>query len=851
MEQDMVTPGLRNSGDDTWIHSACDMCFAACGIIAHKQDGVLVKIDGDPNCPASEGNLCANGQAGLIGLYDPSRVKTPLKRTNPKKGLGVDPQWQEITWAEALDILTEKLTKVRREDPRKLVITSFDQIALSYFIRPAWGVAFGTPNTDWVGYYCGNYLHASMYLTNGSFHSDFDLDYCNYAILLGNQQGFMAGLNANVAARKMAEARKRGMRVVVVDPVGTNAAAKADEWVPIRPGTDGAFILSLIHVLVNEIGCYDREFLSFRSNGAYLVGEDGHYLRETASSKPLVWNRRTGKAVPFDQEGIDPALEGVFEVQGHKCQPAFQLLKKQVRAYDPEKVAEITTIPAGTIRRIAKEFGEAARIGSTIVLDGKTLPYRPVAVNIYRGAGAHKHGTHTALAVQTLNMVVGAFYVPGGHRGVNLVGPNGRWSPGATKEGLITPPSEIGRAARYYDFEARPPEDMGLHELFPLTTNRSPLYQLNASQESPFKLPYTPEVLIVCRRNLMMNNVSAQSGAEMLMKIPFVVTFSVHLDEVAEFADLVLPEAHYLERFDLFPNRPSHTMSPATGHFYWGLRQPVIEPLGQARRWIDVLYEVADRMGFLGDVYRLMNVNLGIKGPYKLNPSERYSMEEIYDRWTKSLFGPERGISWFKENGYHKVPRAVEERYPGPFLRARFPIYYENMLEARKSVEKLSEQIHLKWDTSDYVPLANWKPCPAFSDGTKEYDLYVVNYKLPFHSLSITTQNPWLNEMAESHPYAYRIMINAETAKRKEILDGQEICVESVAGKVKGRAKVTQCIHPEVLGIAGVFGSWAKGKPVANGKGVHFNNLLPISVERLDPVSAGVDSCIRVRVTKA
>jgi molybdopterin-containing oxidoreductase family molybdopterin binding subunit len=823
------------------------MCFAACGIVAHRVDGVLVKIEGDPDCPASGGHLCAKGQAGLIGLYDPSRVTRPLRRINPRKGIGVDPHWEEISWETAMYILTDKLTKVREKDPRGLVISSFDQIALSYFIRPVWAPAFGTPNADWVGYYCGNYLHASMYLTNGSFHSDFDLDYCNYAILLGNQHGFMAGLNATVTARKMADARRRGMRVVVVDPVGTNAAAKADEWVPIRPGTDGAFILSLIHVLLNELGCYDRDFLTCRTNAPYLIQEDGSYLK--ADGKPLVWDRKSEAAAPFDQSGIAPALEGLFVVGDKNCRPAFQALKEHVKDYTPEKVAALTTVGAAAIRRIAKEFGAAARIGSTIVIDGKALPYRPVAVNIYRGAGAHKHGTHTALAVQILNMIMGAYYVPGGHRGPNLVGPSGRWAPGANADGLITPPSAIGHGAKYYDFEERKPEDLGLRELFPISTNRSPLYQVNLGGAKEFDLPYKPEVLIVCRRNLLMNNVNPELSAEALRSIPFIVAFSTHLDETAEFADLVLPEAHYLERFDLFPNRPSHTMSPATGYFYWGLRQPVVEPQGGPRRWIDVLYEVADRMGFLGDVYKLQNVTLGLKDPYKLDPDQRYTMEEIYDRWTKSLFGPERGISWFKEHGYHKVPRSAEEKYPGPFIQPRFPIYFENMLRAKKSVANVASQMGIEWDVSDYQPLPDWKPCPAYEDGKPPYDLYVVNFKIPFHSLSITTQNPWLNDLAEHNPYAYKILINTETAERRKIKDGEQIWVESEAGKVKGEAKLTECIHPEVIGIAGVFGSWAKGKPVAKGKGVHFNTLLPLSRERIDPVSSGVDSCIRVKVS--
>jgi len=453
--------------------------------------------------------------------------------------------------------------------------------------------------------------------------------------------------------------------------------------------------------------------------------------------------------------------------------------------------------------------------------------------------------------VQVLNMIVGAFYVPGGHRGPNLVGPGYQWKPGATKEGLITPPSAIGHGARYYEFEERTPDDLGLNELFPISTNRSPMYQMNLSHPGEFGLPYKPEMLIVCRRNLLMNNTNPEDIAEMLKKIPFILSFATQIDETAEFADIVLPDAYYLERFDLFPNRPSHTMSQATGHFYWGVRQPVVEPPGQARRWIDVMLELAERLGFLGDVYKMFNVKWGLKDPYKLDSKQRYTMHELYDRWTKSLFGPERGIDWFIAHGYHKQRRTPAENYPGPFIKARFPVYFENMLRAKDSVKKVAAKLGRNWDVSDYTAVPEWKPCPAYEEHNSTYDLFVVNFKIPIHALSFTTENPWLNEIAERNPYAYKILINTETAERKGVRDGDDIWVESEAGKVKGQAKVTECIHPEVVGIAGVFGSWADGKPVAKGKGVHFNSLLPLNMSRIDPISSGVDSCIRVKVSRA
>src|SRR3990170_2087305 len=129
--------------EDVWIHSICEMCKGDCGILVHRVDGVIVDIKGDPDCPNSRGKNCAKSIAGIMQLYDPNRVKTPLKRTNPEKGLGIDPGWVRISWDEALDILKEKLTKIRKEDPRKL---AWAEIGEESGFFPA---VFGTPNTAW------------------------------------------------------------------------------------------------------------------------------------------------------------------------------------------------------------------------------------------------------------------------------------------------------------------------------------------------------------------------------------------------------------------------------------------------------------------------------------------------------------------------------------------------------------------------------------------------------------------------------------------------------------------------------------------------------------------------------
>ncbi len=826
--------------DDTWIHSICEMCKGDCGILVHRVDGVVVDIKGDPDCPNSRGKICAKGYSGLMNLYDPNRVKTPLKRTNPEKGLGIDPGWVPIHWDEAMDILEEKLSKVRKEDPRKLVFAEISDGKDG----TAWPKAFGTPNVHWYGYYCGQYLHSSMYLTNGSFHCDFDAEHIKYLVLFGNQAGFMAGLNPNITSQKVATARKRGLKVVAVDPVGTHAAAKADEWVPIRPGTDAALCLAMLNVLLNDLGLYDREFIKKHTNGPYLVKPDGYYVKP--DGKPLVWDAAEGKAKPYDAEVRDYAIEGKYTVDGAECKPAFQLLKEHVAKYTPEMAAEITTVPAATIRRLAEEFGREACIGSTIMVDGVELPYRPVAVNVYRGAGAHKHGVSAALCTQLLNMVVGAFYVPGGHRGMNIVGPDWQWKPG-NYEGLIL--AEGGaHAVNYYDYTVKPPETMDLHELYPISTNTSPMNLATSIDPEKYKLPYKPEVLLCCRRNLFMGGCDYEMTARALKNYKFIVTASTHLDEMSDFADLVLPETMYLERMQVMPNRLTWSHTVQTGYFYWGLRQAIVPPVGEARDWQDVLMELAERMGFLGDVYTRLNAVYGLKEPYKLDPSRKYTNDEIGDRRFKSQFGEEKGLEWFKKNGFFSFKRKVDELYPLPWLKARFPLYFENIKTAGVKVQEVTQSMGLKdWDLSDYEPLPDWKPCDAHRHAGG-FDLSACNFRVPTHNFSVTAENPWLCEFAELNPYAQAVIINTKTARERGIKDNDRVYVESSVAKVTGIAKVTECVHPDAVGISSHFGSFAKGKPIAYGKGTNLNRLTPFDI---DTVSTGLDSCVKVKVYKA
>jgi anaerobic selenocysteine-containing dehydrogenase len=610
----------------------------------------------------------------------------------------------------------------------------------------------------------------------------------------------------------------------------------------------------MLNLLLNEYGLYDKEFLRIHTNGTYLIKPDSHYLRDENSGKPLVWDLSDGRTKIYDHETLgDPVTEGTYEEGGLQVQPAFQKLKDHVRQFDPKWASRVTTIPEKTIRRFALEFGEAARIGSTIEIDGKKLPYRPVGIDFKRGVGAHRGGGHTCFAIQLLNIVVGSLDVPGGQRGVNPVGPF--WSAAKGKDGLLEPADYITKYNKPYPgSEVKFPQSLDLREIFPAALFTRSMYPYSIDHIDEFKIPYRPEMMFHCRTNLMMNSHDPRAMAETLKKIPFIVSFTVQLDETAEFADLVLPDAHDFERYDLFPaNDPYAFVIPGQGEWFWLMRQPVVHPPEQARPWGDVLLEIADRLGILGDLYEVGNVIFKIDDPYKLDPKKKYTIQEIAEKQGRTIVGPQFSLEYFKDSSCVITrKKTIEEAYPRPFLKAKVPIYLEYLLEAGQKVEKVMEELGLPWNYEAYQPLPTYIACPANEEESREFELLGTNFKIPFHTFSVSGQNLWIDEISERHPYAYRILIHRSVAETKGIRDGDCVWVESKYGKVKGKCRVTECLHPECVGIGGTFGHWAKKMPTAKEKGAHYNSLLPeVRLERMDTLNGGIDQCVRVKIYSA
>ncbi len=851
---------MSNNNDVKWVNTSCNGCFSACAIQVKARDGKIIDLRGNPGVPSSRGKLCGKSLARIADLYNPDRVTRPLMRTNPEKGLGIDPKWKEIGWEKALEIITKRLEDVRQGDPRELAIAVFE--APNSFVTQAFGQAFGTTNYDFNnGGYCGSGLHTVFSHTFGTANSEIDVDHCERLVLWGAQLGHGANNNPTKAARSMAEAKHRDTRLIVIDPLLGNAAAKADQWIPIRPGSDGAMALAIVNLLLNEFRIFDEDFLKRRTNGTYLIGKDGHYLRDEKTAKPMVWDIDNKAAVPFDS--TDPGrteLEGSFKINEAQYQTAFELLKKGVAEWTAERASSIAGVPTEIIRNFAREHGEAAKIGATIEIQGKTLPWRPAAIDFKRGVNAHKNSYFSCFSIQLINIILGAMDVPGGLLGVNAFGPYGAWAAKTGEDGLLESDMLTDHARSngfrkcYPPNPVHVPESFDMEGLFPMSGFLANLFHYSMSEPEKVGLDYHPSALIVCRTNFLKSYYDPKSIAAYLQKLDFILGFAIQIDETCEFADILLPEAHDFERYFLYPvNAPPAFIPPGLGDWYLQWIRPVVDPPEGIKNWMDILFEIADRLGTRDAMNAHLSNGIGLMDDFSLSAGEKYSLEDVCRRQVR-MFGAMAGIEdpekSLEETGMLPLyQRTLEESFPGTVLEARIPIYLEHFIDVGKAVEAIVKEQQINWlDTDFYKPLPTWHPCPSQVRVDDGFDLFLANGKAALLTHSINSENPWVDEISDLNPYCRYILLHTKAAKSRGIKDEDEVFVESSTGRVKGRVRVTECVHQDVVGTFGNGGGWARGRPISAGKGVHSNALVPFDWSMIDPISGQIDTCARVKI---
>ncbi|MBI4241756.1 MAG: molybdopterin-dependent oxidoreductase [Candidatus Rokubacteria bacterium] len=902
------------SGPTQKIPVYCYQCVAGPDLLkVIVRDGVAVGVE--PNADFAEihpacGKVCVRAYGLIQKLYNPNRIRAPMKRTNPRKGRREDPGWREISWDEALGLLAEKLNRIRATGlveetgyPRLAVTFGSGGIAPAYLGTFAAFLAAWGPVDQGIGSGQGVKCYHSEHLYGEFWHRAFtvaaDTPRCDYVLSFGYNGDASAGVTGIF---RHGEARVRGLRWMQIEPHLSVTGAGATEWVPIRPKTDAALLFGLLYVILHETDwrkTCDVPFLETMTSSAYLVAPHGYYLRDPGSMKPLVWDLERERPVAFDDPKLRrPALEGTFLAAGvelgpdgerwsiaDSVRPAFALLRDHVSTYTPAWAEAITDVPAATVRRLAREYLSHAGVGRTIQVDGLTLPHRPVAVLLGKTVSNGWGGYECCWARTVLAALVGALEVPGGILGttvrLNRPARNRLESVRPGSDGFMAQPLNPTDRARW---EASPHIRSGYRTLVPLAADSPWSPALSPAHlpwlfldQPPEHWPRTtfPEVWIIYRTNPAISNWETGRVEAALERFPFVAAFAYTQDETNWYADLLLPEATDLESCQLYRIGGTKYMEQYWEHTGFALRQPVTDPPVNCRDLTDIATELAERCGLLPAYLQALNRGAGTGVPLKRkyfdvrDPPIRPAAQEVWDRVcraaTLSLTGgkTELGLDWFKAHGAFFVPFPIVNYYLHPVMVAqglRYELPYQERL--KRVGEELGRRLHERgirwWDAQldEYRPLPIWRDFPdiwarvALKHGRRpeEFPLWLLTSRSMQYSWGADVSLPVLAEVARLVVGHFGVMLNRRTGLALGIQDGDLVEIESPTGRTKGRAILREGVRPDVAVALQQFGHWAT--PVARDLGMpSLNQVSAIDLDLTDATGSGAD-LVRVAIRK-
>ena len=896
------------------VPTYCYQCVAGPDLLTVKVvDGVATEVE--PNfCAASVhpggGKVCVKAFGLVQKTYNPNRVLTPMKRSNPKKGRDEDPGFVSITWDEAFELIAARLNALRAEGltdesgyPRMAASFGGGGTPQSYMgtfpaFLGAWGpVDMGFGSGQGVKCYHSEHLYGELW--HRAFTVSPDTPLCDYLISCGANVEASGGV---VGIWRHADARARGMKRVQVEPHLSVTGACSAEWVPIKPKTDAAFLFALIHVLLHELPRerLDVAFLARHTGSPYLVGPNGYFLRDRTSRKPLLWDAARAAAVPFDTPDAGDTLDGRYEVDAVEIgpdgdvlgdgrlsgEPAFTKFVLHMAPYSPEWAERICEVPAATIRRIALEFIAHARIGETIEIEGMRLPFRPVAISLGKTVNNGWGGYECCWARTMLATLVGGLEVPGGTLGttVRLNRPlserlkSVQPGPDGFMAYPMNPTDKLG-------WSAKPNIRNAYRTMVPLAGNGPWSQALGPTQfswmfldDTPKGLPRVtaPDVWFVYRTNPAISFWDTAAIGQKMARFPFVVAFAYTRDETNHFADVLLPDATDLESLQLIRIGGSKYVEQFWDQQGFALRQPAVETLGEARDFTDIATELAQRTGLLEKYNASINKGAGgvpLKGEhgdFTLDVARTHTRDEIWDAVCRAASaelsdGAEiHDLAWWKQNGLATKPFPRTDWYLFPTLVARglrFEMPYQERLK-RVGAElgrRLHEHDMFWWDRQleEYQALpvwkdfaAPWEAAVAVAGGRpQDYPFWLLTSRSMQYAWGGNVGMQLIKEVADNVAGHRGVIMNTGAAKRLGIGDGDDVEISTPMRSVRGRAVLRQGIRPDTLLMIGQFDHWAT--PFAKDFGVpSLNTLATMSMDLTDATGSGAD-IVRVQIAKA
>ena len=755
-------------GPEKSVTSVCGQCDGGCSIRVRTVGDRAVSLTGNPLYPLNRNGVCPRGLASLQGLYNPDRLESPLTRVGAR-GEG---KWKPISWNEAIQTVAQRLTEIReRGEPQGLVFLSGETRGVMDNFISRFCAAYGTPN-DIRKLPPGRVGQAlARYYTQGTYGPiAYDFDNTNYILSFGAplfDQYVSPVRMLRMYGHLRQEREGAKAKIIQVEPRLSTTAMRADEWVPINPGTDAALALGIAYVLIRE-GLYDKTFVDM-----HTFGFDD-------------WKDEDGRA-----------------------HPGFKTLV--LKEFNVDKVAQATGIPVTRILEIAHEFAS-----------------RKPAIAL--GELTYTNAVYSLAAVHALNALVGSIDVPGG-----VVFP----AEVPLKSLVAVEQDEVARRGL-----AQPRLDGAQTQNFPLAQSVVPsLVQAMASGK-----PYAPSALLLYYSNPAFSLPQPRHVVEALQKVPFIASFSPYIDESTSYADIVLPDHHYLERWQDVP-------APAAGpQRLFGLRQPVVPPRHDTMHSGDALIKIAQAMG--GTVAKAF--------PWADFPAAlRESVSGIYESRRGSIVEEFSGDkSWaavLEERGWWSPTyKSFDEFWAQLKDKGGWwdPVYYFgdhkrifNNPSGRFEFYSLTLRQKLK-GPEDIACLPHFEP-PKFNGSDGEYPFVLNVVRLMPQAGARDANLPFLQEILGPHVYMRWeswVEMNPLTARSLGVGDGDLVWVESTAGKIKVPVRFYAGAMPNVVNMPANMGHTAYGR-WAKDIGANPMDVVVQEVDRL--AGENVLHATRVKVSKA
>lgn len=512
-------------------------CSNTCGILAHVSKGRITKVEPAPFPDSRYTRICLKGLASLERQYHPERLSRPLRRAGDR-GSG---KWERVSWDAALDEIAGRLEDIAaRYGPRSV---AFATLSGSYALLAAnaasrFASVFGGSVPSKATLMGDNAGIQGLDLVVGRATSHEPEDWANSRfIILWSRNLAETYIND---FRFILDARKKGARIVSIDPRFTPTAAQSDEWISIRPGTDTALALGMMNLIIKE-ELYHRDYMARHTVAPFLVqAGDGRFLRDGAG-QPMAWDQSLGQATPIEL-AKEPALDGSYTVDGVSCIPAFQKLADLVAGYPPDKAAEITGVPAETIVRLAREYAGT----------------KPAALLLSNGGQRYYQGHQFYRAGVTLAALTANLGVPGGGASSIFVWP---------RVAAVSYDSFLYPGGKRY----APLPGMMLYDAI----DKGDPWPIRAAWFVGFNF---------VNQGANLNRIVGR----LLPKLDLIIVSEQLMTATAQYADYVLPVTTFYESEDLVP---------AFDHLYLQLQQKVVEPEGESRPDIEVFSQLARRMG--------------------------------------------------------------------------------------------------------------------------------------------------------------------------------------------------------------------------------------------------------------